>query len=133
VSDFPGDVTRPPGPWAENVDPALAALWDSGVIAPLETAADALRAADHAEDRRPPFDSALERVATARDSLLAAADAIDDDERLRAELVSLAGTLTDVSAELLGFFDQPDMTREAIRARREQLEDARVRLERVLG
>jgi hypothetical protein len=127
LSDPLGAPSRHPGEWAENVDPALAALWDSGVIAPLEAAEATLGAAQRREETGA-LEAAARHVATARDSVLAAADSIDDDEPLRRDLLSLAEGLTDVSADLLGPVDRP-----AVGSLRERLDETRRGLERVFG
>ena len=119
------ESTRPaPAAGARDVDPALAALWDSGVVAPLEAAGEALRAAGEREPVALVF-TALERAET---SIRAAADACANDVLLESDLRAIEETVMGIAADALKPLSSSEL--ESLRRR---VDEAARRAERVFG
>jgi hypothetical protein len=83
----------------EGVDPALAALWETSVLAPLRAARAALLdAAEPKEAER--VGLARRELVRARESVVAAAEAIVDDDQLRERLAGEAAALQELEDTL---------------------------------
>jgi hypothetical protein len=75
----------------ESVDPAVAALWETGVLKPLREARTALLAESEPEADR--LRIAAREVSRAWTSVVAAAEAVVDDDALHEQLAGEAAAL----------------------------------------